>query len=233
MSGPGGSFTKRDQRREERRLRLAASQTQRQRERARRIMVQRLQRGAALAGTLIILTIVAVLVTHRSGSPRASAPGGAQHIQYTTPANGETRDGLTCATQEGQLLHFHAYLALYENGQQIMIPPNTGITSTCIYPLHVHAGEPDIIHVESATQTDYTLGEFFAIWGEPLTPSQVGTLHADAGHPLVFEVVDSTGKVTVVHGDPWNILLTPHETIYILYNSSHVQVTPFANWGNL
>ncbi len=233
MSGPDGSITKRDQRREDRRLKLRESQAQRQRERARRIMRQRLQRGAMFAGTFIVVALVAVFVIHRGGSTPASAPGASQHIQYTTPANGDVRDGLSCATQEGQLLHFHVYLALYENGQQVTVPANTGITNTCIYPLHVHAGEADIIHIESATQTNYTLGEFFAIWGEPLTATQVGNVHVDSSHPLIFETVDSTGKVTVVRGDPWNIQLASHETIYILYNSPHVQATPYTNWGNL
>jgi hypothetical protein len=39
--------------------------------------------------------------------------------------------------------------------------------------LHTHAGD-GIIHIESPVQRTYTLGEFFDIWGQPLTRRRVG-----------------------------------------------------------
>ncbi|MDQ6616700.1 MAG: hypothetical protein M3083_18640 [Actinomycetota bacterium] len=39
--------------------------------------------------------------------------------------------------------------------------------------MHTHAAD-GIIHVESPTQTTYTLGQLFDLWGQPLKSGQVG-----------------------------------------------------------
>jgi hypothetical protein len=39
--------------------------------------------------------------------------------------------------------------------------------------LHVHA-QDGVIHIESPAGHTYTLGNFFDLWGQPLTTSQVG-----------------------------------------------------------
>ena len=55
-------------------------------------------------------------------------------------------------------------------------------TGSCFYWLHTHA-EDGIIHVESPSTTEtFTLGQFFAEWGIPLSSTQVGP---------------ATGKLTV------------------------------------
>jgi hypothetical protein len=77
--------------------------------------------------------------------------------------------------------------------------------STCYYWLHVHA-QDGIIHVESPTTATYTLGQFFAIWKQPLSANQVGT---------------ATGALTVYvngvryAGNPADIPLASHEDIQI------------------
>jgi hypothetical protein len=42
--------------------------------------------------------------------------------------------------------------------------------------LHTHSAD-GIIHTESPVKRTYTLGEFFAIWGQPLNRNQVGPAH--------------------------------------------------------
>jgi hypothetical protein len=54
--------------------------------------------------------------------------------------------------------------------------------------LHTHASD-GIIHVEAPRQQTFTLGQFFAVWGVPLSKSQLGTRH---------------GTVTAFYnGKPW------------------------------
>ena len=49
-------------------------------------------------------------------------------------------------------------------------------SGACFSWLHTHA--PDgIIHIESPVKRQYTLGNFFDVWGQPLGPSQVGPAH--------------------------------------------------------
>jgi hypothetical protein len=47
------------------------------------------------------------------------------------------------------LMHIHAHLDVFKNGQTNPIPPNTGtIPNQCIYWLHTH-DDTGVIHVES------------------------------------------------------------------------------------
>jgi len=107
--------------------------------------------------------------------------------------------------------HFHAHLALLQNGTSVPLPGGIGILQDqqCLYWLHTHAAD-GIIHIESPGTATFTLGQFFDIWGQPLGSTQAGPLHADLGAQLhVF--VDSTPYT----GDPRAIPLTPHELITI------------------
>ena len=116
------------------------------------------------------------------------------------------------------------------------MPPNTGIINTtngaCFYPLHVHSdtGDENIIHEESPNHDTYTLGAFFDVWGQRLSRTQVLGYKADATHKLTFVTFDENGKKTVVTGNPLSIKFTPHETIYILYNSPNVKPQPYTQF---
>jgi hypothetical protein len=142
----------------------------------------------------------------------------------------------------------HANLAIYADGQPVTVPPGAGIvapagagtsalasngTLTCLYALHVHDGEPNIIHVESPTQQTYTLGQFFDIWGQPLSRTQVLGHTTGATHHLVIDLFDGNGHLTPYRGDPRQLKLAAHETIALLYNSPKVVPTPFTSWNGL
>jgi hypothetical protein len=143
---------------------------------------------------------------------------------------------MSCLGTEGTLEHIHMYLAIYIDGQQYSVPGNTGIVplnnGECFYPLHVHsdAGDANIIHEESPSHDTYTLGAFFDIWGQQLSRTQVLNNKVDATHKLTFVTFDGNGKKTVVTGNPLDIAFTPHETIYILYNSPNVTPKPFTQF---
>src|SRR5581483_2066788 len=77
--------------------------------------------------------------------------------------------------------------------------------SRCYYWLHVHA-QDGVIHVESPVVQTYTLGQFFDLWGQPLSSSQVGP----ASGPLTVFV---DGRP--YPGDPRAIPLVSHEDIQL------------------
>jgi hypothetical protein len=139
--------------------------------------------------------------------------------------------GIQCGGTEQFVLHVHAHVAIYVNGQPKQIPggvgliqpslvPNSGnsfYTATqCFYWLHTHA--PDgVVHIESPTATrQYTLGDFFAEWSQSLSSTKVGP---------------AAGKVTAfVNGklwksDPAQIPLASHESIQLDVGTP---VVPFA-----
>jgi len=92
---------------------------------------------------------------------------------------GQPVDGIEGSSREMLLVHIHAHLALFFNGQQIAIPCGIGIVKpfriengfvgvgSGFYWLHTHDAT-GIIHIESPDARSYTLGNFFDIWGEPL-----------------------------------------------------------------
>ncbi len=241
MSGPGGTTTRRDQRRDTRRAQFQQRQLERQRERQRQLQRQRYQRiGIGVAG-FVALALVAFLIIHAvagAGSPGANIVTGKG--TFTTGVDGSPRDGMSCVANEGTGQHIHSYLSIYVNGQPVPVTPNAGILTDqqCLYSLHVHPGIDNIIHVESPdANAIYTLGAFFDIWGHPLTATSIGTpvgdYKVDKDHPMTIYIFDANGKQTTYTGNPLNIKLAAHETIVILYNSPTVTPKAFTNWGSL
>lgn len=90
---------------------------------------------------------------------------------------GQTVDGISCAGMEYATLHVHSHIAIFNNGVQIQVPQLVGGTPTsaggCLYWIHTHDAS-GIVHIESPVlapdgQSGFTLGNFFDVWGEPLT----------------------------------------------------------------
>jgi hypothetical protein len=138
----------------------------------------------------------------------------------STAAAGQTIDGIQCNAAEQVAYHIHAHLTVYVDGALRPIPAGVGIVTPvaqqtangafygatrCYYWLHVHA-QDGVIHVESPNQHNYTLGQFFAIWNQPLTANQIGPA---TGTLTVF--VDGTRYT----GNPATIALTSREDIQV------------------
>ncbi|HLZ22334.1 MAG TPA: hypothetical protein VKQ30_09445 [Ktedonobacterales bacterium] len=245
MTGPGGSSTNRDKRRQSRQQQLQQRQLERQRERARKLRQQRIQRIGVFAAGILVVALIAFLIVHAAIGSGGNSGGGTSTGgttitgtgTYTTAVDGTPRDTMSCLGSEGTVVHIHMYLEIYVNDQPVQVPANTGIvqsaTGGCFYPLHVHDGEPNIIHEESPVRATYTLGAFFDLWGQPLSKTQVMQYTADATHPLVFEVFDGNGKLTTYTGNPLALPLRAHDTIVILYNSPNAKPSPYTNWNGL
>jgi len=83
--------------------------------------------------------------------------------------------------------HIHAMLRIYVNGllrplpADIGLDPAKGVESS----MHTH-DSTGIIHMEAPHPYNYTLGDFFAVWGVKLGPAQVGGLTGYGGDHLHF-----------------------------------------------
>jgi hypothetical protein len=121
---------------------------------------------------------------------------------------------------EQAVYHVHTHLTVYVNGVLRPIPAGVGVVepvaqqsangvfdeaSRCYYWLHTHA-QDGIIHIEAPSHATYTLGQFFAIWRQPLNANQIGPEHGP-----VTTYVD--GKA--YPGDPAAITLAGHEDIQV------------------
>jgi hypothetical protein len=120
---------------------------------------------------------------------------------------GQPYNGILCETQERVALHIHAGLVIFLHGQQVTVPAYIGFNDdTCLYWLHTHA-DVGVIHIESPTTTRvFTLGEFFGIWGYPLSSTEIAGVPATV-HAWV------NGKVFM--GDPAKIPLADAETVVL------------------
>jgi hypothetical protein len=62
------------------------------------------------------------------------------------------------------LYHSHPGVSIVINGSSFTIPANVGINGNCLRPVHTH-DTSGTIHIETDENRDYTLGDFFLIWG--------------------------------------------------------------------
>jgi hypothetical protein len=183
---------------------------------------QKKKGGGALRIILVVVLVLAAgagYLLWRAGVFGGGGGDGELPGLLTTeapwPANGEELAarleamGLPALTREEQALHIHPILQIRINGENIPVPANIGIDPgvTFLSALHTH-DETGTLHVESAEVRDFTLGEFFDVWGVRLTTECIGGhcgpgLRARAGG----QVVD----------DPRSIVLVDGETIVITF----------------
>jgi hypothetical protein len=85
--------------------------------------------------------------------------------------------------------HIHAILHIYREGLLVPVPPLIGINEAkkTETSLHTHDGT-GIIHMESAHPFNFTLGDFFKVWGVKLGPAQVGGITGSGENGLHFYV---------------------------------------------
>ena len=140
---------------------------------------------------------------------------------------GETIDGIRCDQDEGSLFHIHQHLTILYRGKALEVPGDVGrpVLAGCLYWLHTHETD-GIIHVEAPVLRSFTLGNFFDIWGEPLSATAVAGARIKKGELRAF--VDGTRYL----GDPRKIELSLHADIVLEAGPPYVAPRPFANWGN-
>ena len=120
-----------------------------------------------------------------------------------------TIDGIQCVATEGSVTHTHQHLTIYDAGRAVPVPQDIGINAAkaCLFAVHTHDAS-GVIHVESPSQDQNTLGQFFNVWGQPLSRTQVASASAGRGHTVRAYV---NGRL--YRGDPRAIPLTPHALI--------------------
>lgn len=106
--------------------------------------------------------------------------------------------------------HIHPELTVLVNGKEVPVPENLGVTATGMTALHTH-NEKGIIHVEAPVIMDFTLGDFFAVWGKDFSRTKL----------LDNVVTDASEVVITVNGqkvDTYeNTILRDKDTIVVSY----------------
>lgn len=123
--------------------------------------------------------------------------------------------GLPALPTEGNALHIHQHLDLFINGKLTPIPADIGVNEIArfIAPIHTH-DTTGVIHVESDRIQDFTLGQFFDIWGVRLTKDCIGGYCTNATSTLKMYINGS-----LVTEDPRKLVLTSHQQIVLMYGT--------------
>jgi hypothetical protein len=123
--------------------------------------------------------------------------------------------GLQPLREEGQVLHIHQHLDIWVDGRKVTVPAQIGIDAGGGFISDLHTHETDgIMHVESPTQQTFTLGQFFDVWGLPLSADCIGSLCERGARQLRLWV---GGKEVTT--DPKRIVLAEHQEIAIAYGT--------------
>lgn len=77
-----------------------------------------------------------------------------------------------CVNHGGLGMHIHPHLAIQIDGQNRDIPANMGVTPGCMRPIHTH-DDSGTLHLEFPRQQDVSLTDFFRIWGQPFSDTQI------------------------------------------------------------
>ncbi len=144
----------------------------------------------------------------------------------TVPTGGPVA-GIRCDAAEGVAMHIHPHLTILDHGKPLRVPEDVGrpLAARCFYWLHTHT--PDgIIHIESPAVREFTLGQFFAIWGQPLTARDVAGAKLAPGDKLKIFV---DGQPFA--GDPRAIEFAQHLDIAILVGPPYRKPAPFTAWN--
>ena len=132
-------------------------------------------------------------------------------------------DGVGCASSVQY--HIHALLSIYKDGQRLALPGSIGRNSHCDYEMHTHDGS-GVVHIETNTAKVFTLGQFFAEWGQSLSADSIAGL---AGK-LTFYIIDNE-TIMPFTGDPQTIELKAHREILVVTGTPPAQV-PRYDWNN-
>ena len=187
--------------------------------------------------------------TTTTTSPPAPTVGA---LPWPAPADAMARThaaGLVPRGYETLQHHVHAHLDVFLNGVHQVVPAGLGINikdpavhtgqvdgqpayggisppckQACISPLHTH-DVSGVLHTESPTNVDNTLGELFVEWNVKLSADCAGG-YCKPNWPVAFYVDGARYK-----GDPTKIALTNHKEIAVIIGKPPAQIPAAADFS--
>jgi len=215
-------MTKAERKEQARQERLELIRKQAQQKRRRRI--------AIIVGSIVVVGGVAAAVIAGVTGGGSSTPKGpvdprtlpgmlTTQATAASPWPANTADFVTRANDihlpaEGGALHHHDLLQIYVHGESIPVPPDIGLTSSAGAPMHTHDAT-GVMHLESNQPFDFTLGDFFDVWGVLLTDRCIGGYCSNGSDQLRVYV---NGKQVTT--DITKIALTQHEDVVVTYGTT-------------
>ena len=128
--------------------------------------------------------------------------------------------GLNELGAEGAVIHIHQHLDVFVNGKHETVPASIGIyDGQYLTELHTH-DTSGVMHVESTTKRNYTLGQFFGVWGVRLDAKCVGG-YCKPKTPWRMYVNGLNYP-----GDPAGLVLKKHQEIAFVIGTTRPKTIP-------
>jgi hypothetical protein len=125
------------------------------------------------------------------------------------------RIGLPALTEEGSALHIHQHLDIFIHGKSVSVPQAIGFSARerFISPIHTHDAN-GVIHIESPSVQQFTLGQFLDVWGVRLSSKCIGAYCATQQ-----DVLKAYINGQPISGDIRSIVLAEHQVIVVTFGS--------------
>jgi hypothetical protein len=187
-------------------------------------------RTALLALTLLLASALASGCgsdKQTSTAPVISGPGIAETAPPWTPSYDHLAERMKrfgVPPPGTEKYHHHAQIHVYNDGLLVPVPTHIGLAPGVAASLHTHA-PGGVIHIEATKPYRPTLGDFFAIWGVPFGPKQVGNLKDEGaehvyvyanGKPVADPIhypIKEGDNLVVAHGKAGSFPKTPPVTL--------------------
>jgi hypothetical protein len=192
-----------------------------EREAARRRIAraQRRRQLAWIAGITVVVAAGVFVFTNRNdqGTSGVTLPG-----ELTTEAPWDANAAKSAARAtalglpaEGTTMHEHADVEIFVHGSKEPVPKDIGIDASkgTIQSIHTH-DDTGLVHLESSRSREFTLGEFFDVWGVRFTPSCLGA-YCNEGNNRLQVFVDGeevTGSLRDVQLDDQTVIVVTYGT---------------------
>jgi hypothetical protein len=178
---------------------------------------------AVAAVAAVVVSLSCMLAACGSSSKPAAAPSAVSWPAPSDPMALARAAGLQPETAERLQYHVHSHLDVFVDGRKVVVPAGLGIDISnpgvhtftangessyggisppcdvpCISPLHTH-DVTGVLHTESATRKDNTLGQLFVEWNVKLSATCVSTYCAPGKAVAVYvNGTKSTGDPAVI-----------------------------------
>jgi hypothetical protein len=178
-----------------------------------------MRRRLLWAGGIATVLAVASYLILRPDQPatRPDRLPGELRTQAPWAANGD--QALDRADQiglpaEGTALHEHANVQVFVHGERASVPVDVGIGPDGAASLHTHTGD-GLVHIESSdVGHEFTLGEFFDVWGVRLSGQCIGGYCVSGDDELLVfkDGVRQTGSPRAVVLDEQSVIVVTFGT---------------------
>ena len=150
---------------------------------------------------------------------------GTAHSLQFFPAGGSGTGqpiaGVGCAPNEHY--HIHAMISFYRDGVRLGIPEHIGLNG-CAYEMHTHDPTTGVVHIETDVQKKFSLGQFFALWGQNLSSDSA----AGIAGPVRLYIIEN-GALTRYTGDLASVEFAAHRELLIVTGTAPATV-PRYDW---